>query len=254
MNVTAGLRAVVLGFVVTGLLAWALVRPDLMVVERVTFEGYQRATPAQLRHLSDLRNGTTIWEVDLGDLASRLQRHPWVASVVARRRLPGTVAVEVVEHEPAVLLAWSSELFYVDAQGRPFLRADSSDLDYPVVTGIGPELQARHPQLPRLALADASWLVAQLDERGLIPAASISEIAFHASRGFTVQLSGSGPDRRTAEVLFGFGDYERQLEHLASLLDRGVDLTSPLHVDVAPPTVAIVRPLDPAAVALATRM
>lgn len=252
MGLPLGLRVVALGAVLFGALAAVVVRPDLMVVERIEWVGNSRATPAELRHLADLRNGTTIWSVDLGDLAARIQRHPWVDSVSAERRFPGTVVVRVVEHHPVAILAWGPELFYVDDLGRPFLRADSSSLDHPFITGLTPELEALHPELPRLVLRDAVWLLGSLDSRGLLPASQVSEVAFHRTRGFTVQTSGAGGDHRTARVLFGFDDYERQLNHLASLLDRGVDLTRPLHVDVAPATVAIVRPMDaPSAPAIA---
>ena len=47
------------------LVAWLVLRPDCMVVETVTFEGRAHAGWSELRHLSDLRNGTTIWSVDL---------------------------------------------------------------------------------------------------------------------------------------------------------------------------------------------
>jgi hypothetical protein len=72
----------------------------------------------------------------------------------------------------------------------------------------------------------------------------ISEVSFSRSRGMTVQLRGSNIAGRTSHILFGLGHFERQVSHLASLLDDGLDLTRPLSIDLAPPAVAIVRPLD----------
>lgn len=226
-------------------LTWAVLRPDEMYVERIEFVGHQRATAAELRHLSDLRNGVTIWEVDLPTLSERVQRHPWVASVVAERRMPGTIVVRVEEHQPAALLAFNQRLFYVDEQGGPFLEARSDDLDHPVISGITAELEALHPDLPHLVLHDALWLLRELDARNILPRENISEIRFHRTRGFVVQAAGSVAGSPTAEVLIGLGDYERQLSHLAALVNGRVDLTQPLHVDVAPESVAIVRPRGP---------
>ena len=226
-------------------MVWMVVRPEQLYVQRIEFTGTDRATEAQLRHLSDVKNGSTIWEVDLRDVSERVREHPWVAAVRVERRLPGTIEVHVTEHKPVAVLAFDDGLFYVDEHGTAFARATSSDLDYPIVTGVGPELEAAHPDLPRWVIHDALWLIAELDDRDLVRREQISEVSFHRARGFAIHTSGSAQGFPTARVLVGLGDYERQLKHLAALLDKGVDLTEPLHVDVAPQRVAIVRPLSP---------
>lgn len=226
------------------LLSWAVLRPELMVVERIEFAGMERATQAELRHLADIRNGASFWSVDLERASQGVQRHPWVARVRAERRLPGTIVLTVEEYSPVALLGWGDALYYVDAGGTPFLEAASDDLDYPVLTGIDPSLEQAHPLLPRWAVHDALQLVEELDRRGLVARDQVSEVGFSRSRGFTLQTTGALAGRATARVLFGLGHYERQLRHLAGLLGGGLDLTQPLHVDVAPERVAIVRPLD----------
>ncbi len=238
------LRNVALGCVALITAMTVVVRPDQLYVERIEFVGASRAQAAELRHLADVKNGVTVWGVDLEKISQGVQRHPWVSSVRAERRLPGTVVVRVEEHVPVALLAWGSELYYVDASGRPFLRAHTHDLDYPVLTGVGPQLELTHPELPRLVLHDALWLMGELDARGILTRDRISEIGFSKTRGFTIQTTGAVPGRPSARVLVGFGGYERQLRHLSALQQQGVDLSEPLQVDVAPETVAIVRPVD----------
>lgn len=219
-------------------------RPDRLYVEHVVFEGANRAAPGELRHLADVVNGTTMWGVDVDRVAAGVTRHPWVRSARVERRWPVTVAVHVEEHVPAALLAFEGGLVYVDADGTPFLRASADDLDHPVITGIDPELGSRHPALPRLAARDALWLLEALQERALLPRDRVSEVAFHPLRGYTVRLSGGSAESPASEVLFAVGAYERQLDRLAALLDRGVDLSGSVHVDLGPERVAIVRPVD----------
>lgn len=227
-------------------LTWAVVRPEQMVVEQVVFEGNGHATDAQLRHLADVRNGVLLWQVDLGAVANGVQRHPWVAAAEVERSFPHSLVVRVTEREPVALLAFGDALFYVDASGAPFLEADSSALDFPIVTGVGPALEKRNGELPRQVVADALWILDQLDGRTLLPRARVSQIDFHPTRGFAVHTSGALPGHGAAEVLFGLGDYERQLVRLEALIDEaGLDLSRPLHVDLAPQRVAIVRPKDP---------
>lgn len=241
MNVV---RLASLAVVTLLVLGWAIVRPELLYVERVAFEGVVRSTEAELRHLADIRNGTTIWGVDTQAVSDGVLRHPWVAGVQTERELPNRVIVRVTEYEPEALVAFDGGLFYVDGAGTPFLRAHSDELDFPVVTGITSELEEVHPKIPRLAVRDALYLIRELDRRKLVSRDSLSEIYFHPTRGFTVRTTGAMAGRSSARVLIALGDYERQLRRLAALVDAGVDLSQPLHVDLGPKKVAIVRPLD----------
>jgi len=228
---TVGTWAV--GVVIGGV---AMARPDQMLVEHVAFEGAERAGAAELRHLIDLRNGTRMWEVEAEVLAARAEVHPWVARANVRVEWPDTVVVEVEEREAmAVLLA--DRAVYLDAAGTPFLGARADAVDLPHLTGIGPRLAALHPDLPAMAVRDALWLLEQLEARGLGAREDVSEVAFSEVRGFTVHLG-------HARLVFGHGDLPRQLDRLERLVrEQGVRLDEPTYVDLAPPTVAIVRPL-----------
>lgn len=222
----------------------AIVRPDRMMVEEVRFEGNERASWAELRHLVNVRNGSSIWRVDLDAISRGAAAHPWVKRARAVRRYPATIEVEVEEFQPVALLHFDSQFYYVDSSGAVFLTATNDDLDYPIISGVDTELERRHPDLPGLVMADALWLLQTLDDRNLVSAQQVSEVSFSRTRGMTVQLRGSSAHGRTAHILFGLGHFERQVQHLASLLDDGLDLTRPLSIDLAPAAVAIVRPLD----------
>jgi len=215
-----------------------VVRPDMVVVEEVAFDGPRRAGPAALRHLADIKNGTTMFGVDLDGAARGVERHPWVRSARAFRSWPGTVVIEVEEYDPVALLHFDG-LHYVAADGTPFAEASDDDLDYPSLTGIDLTLESLHPDLPRRATKSALWLLQVVDERGLLSREEISEISFSRTRGYTVHIDGS-------RLVFGLDDMERQVDRLAMLLDRGdLDLSKPHVVDLAPTSVAIVRPLEP---------
>ncbi|MBX2798751.1 MAG: FtsQ-type POTRA domain-containing protein [Myxococcales bacterium] len=213
-----------------------VVRPDLWMVERVVFEGASRASEAQLRHLAEIRNGTAVWAVRPSDVSRGVERHPWVRRAAVRVEWPDTVRVSVQEYSVAGIIQYGGELLYVDRKGQPFLEAPPTDVDYPFVTGITHALDDRHPRLGRLALRDAVSLVEQLDRRGLVARRSVSEVAFSPTLGFTVHTEG-------ARLVFGHGEMLRQLGRLETLVDAGLDLGSPTYVDLAPASVAIVRPL-----------
>jgi cell division protein FtsQ len=230
-------KLVIAAAVVQAGIGFGLLRPDHMLVEHVRFEGNARASEVSLRHLVDVRNGTTMWTVDLDRAGTGAAHHPWVRSATARREWPDTVVVTVDEYRPVALLA-SNGLRYVDADGTAFLAASSDDVDYPILSGIDPDLAEAHPDLPRVVVKTALHLLDDVDASGLFTRDDVSEVHFDASVGFSVQL------RSGARVIFGLDGQQHELERLASLVRRGVDLHQRVLVDLAPESIAIVRPLD----------
>lgn len=215
----------------------ALLRPDLALVQEVSFHGHDRASTAELRHLAGLPNGARIWQLDLAAIERGVAEHPWVDSVQARFEWPATVRVQVTERVPVALLR-GEHLRYVDAAGDPIVLATTDDLDYPVFSDIDPELVARAPDLrPRVVRAGLE-LIELFAEIPDIPSERISEVAFSPTTGFAVHLV-SG-----ARILLRHDDFERQLQRLRELRARGVSIDAPVHIDLAPQSMAIVRPIE----------
>jgi cell division protein FtsQ len=222
----------------SGAAAFLLLRPDLVLVEHVEFSGVRNADQRALRHLAGIENGTTMWGVDLAAARAGVLHHPWIRGARAERIWPDTVRITVDERTPVALLSYGST-WYVDELGEPFLEATSGDLDYPLITGIDPSLEQKHPDLPRLAVRDALWLLSTLPARHLVPADAVSQIDFSSRRGWTMTVGRS-------QLVFGLEDLPRQADRLERLeRDQGIDLSQPILVDLAPETVAIVRPLSP---------
>lgn len=224
-------------------LAYGVTRPDVLVVERVTFSGQARAREPALRHLADVRNGEKLWSVDPAEVSARIQRHPWVERVRTHRGLDGTVSVDIEEHEPAALMLWDGRILVVDDGGWPFLEADGAVLDLPILVGLGSDVEARDPRIPRLVMRDALWILHALEEKKILPRRYISDITFEWHRGFTVRTTVVASDRPPSTILFGFSAYGRQIRRFAKLVEEGLDWRSGVYVDLAPEHVAVVKPL-----------
>ena len=224
----AGMAITAVGF------GFFVLRPDLMVVENVQFNGHQRAGALELRHLSDFRNGTTLWGVDTAEVVRAVERHPWVKHANAELLWPATLRIEISEYEPVALVYYDG-LYYVDAYGTVILKATSNDLNYPVLTGMGPELEAVHPELARVVLHDATWLLRELTAGDGLSASDISEVHFSRERGFVVHAHQS-------QIVFGVEELERRIRRLSLMLEHGLKLGQPVVVDLVSDSVAIVRP------------
>ena len=231
-------RVSALGVVGVAALVFSMgaIRPDQMLVEHVVFEGNSRASDTALRHLADLRNGTTIWGADLQGVERGVQRHPWVQYSEARREWPNTVVVEVAEYRPYATLL-SDRLMYVNENGYAFHQAKSDDLSYPVITGAGATVGKLHPHLAPSIAREAVALLIQLEDRNLMRRQDISEVSFNKDLGWTVFVEDG------VRIRFALENLPRQFARLHDILSDGVHPTDSVLVDLGPEKVAIVTPL-----------
>jgi hypothetical protein len=238
----------VLGVVGTGLMGGALVvltgglvhhvaTAEAWHVGRVEVTGSQHASTTAIRHLSDVRQDGHLFGVDLGRAVEGVQQHPWVKHAEATRKFPGVVEISVEEHEAQMLLALE-DLWYVNGDGLVFKQAHASDLDHPILTGLDPHIADARPDLAKAVVQGGLNIISAAKTQHEVAPSTISEVRFNASTGFTViQRNGS-------RLLVGFGDPLHSYTRLSALLDHGLMLDPPVHVDLDAGDVAIVTPLD----------
>ena len=214
----------------------AIAHGETFQVQEVVFVGAERANTAQLRHLADVRNGTHLFNADLSRAVQGVEAHPWVDEATARRRFPSAVEIHVREHQPTMLLALD-ELWLVDENATIFKRADSSLLDFPVLSGIDPVILTEHPAIARAIIDDASAIHKVVDADEQLASAELSEIHFDSRAGFTLVL------RSGSRIVLGFADPAPALDRLTRMKERGLDLDTPQQIDLDVGSVAIATPL-----------
>ena len=121
---------------------------------------------------------------------------------------------------PAALLV-AGDLYYVDDEGRPFVKVHPGELvDLPVLTGLEDRdcLLRTDGALGQVAIRHGLRLIGALAQaEGL---GSVSEVHISLEEGYSFFLNDGG-----AEVLLGFDDFETKLRRLAALREReGLDL------------------------------
>ena len=126
-------------------------------------------------------------------------------------------------------------LWLVSTDGEVFKRADSGALDYPILTGITPELTKEHPKVARAVIDDALNIHKAVDGDDQIALAELSEIHFDANAGFSLVRSGT-------RVVVLRRSLPRARPALANARARP-DINTPQHIDLDVGNVAIVSPL-----------
>ncbi|MCK6503304.1 FtsQ-type POTRA domain-containing protein [Myxococcota bacterium] len=206
-------------------------------VYQVEIVGAQRAPIAHLRHLADVPVGAHLALADLDQVRRGVERHPWVARANVSRVFPSTIRVEVTEHQPVMLLALD-QLWYVDDAGRPIKVASSDDLDFPVLTGLSPDLERARPELAAAVVLGAIRLWRACDGQPVAPS-DVSEIHHDPHAGYEVVL------RSGSRILVGHEDPAPAMARLRRLVSHGLDLGKPQQVDVAATALAVASPLPP---------
>ncbi|NUP12578.1 MAG: FtsQ-type POTRA domain-containing protein [Polyangiaceae bacterium] len=106
-------------------------------IKSVQVDGAMRRTPQEIADLAGLSLGQNVFSFDLDAARLKIENDPWVDTATVTRKLPGSVFVTVVEHDPAALVAIEEKLYLASREGEVFKELDASDpVDLPVITGI----------------------------------------------------------------------------------------------------------------------
>jgi cell division septal protein FtsQ len=102
--------------VVVGVLIWGM-HDTHFVVHAVTVGGNRMVDTSTLAQLAAVQ-GQPIWEIDPGEVAARLQTHPYIAGASVTLHLPDQVHIEV--SEPRHVLTWEAgaQRYAIDPDGH----------------------------------------------------------------------------------------------------------------------------------------
>ena len=126
--------------------AWAALEPGwvrarlstlgLFRIETMQVSGNRILTSASVLATAGLRTGESLVGLDLVAARARLIAHPRVREASLRRRLPGTIVVEIVERVPCVIVRADRD-YLVDAEGAIVVAAaPGTRSDLPVLLGV----------------------------------------------------------------------------------------------------------------------
>lgn len=148
------LRAVVVLAVLVGAGYWigeAATERSWLRVRHIRVHGNQRVQQGEVLGLLDGLQGTNLLTADLDTWRSRLFASAWIADATLRRRLPGTVDVEIREREPAGIARVGTTLLLIDAGGQVIDEYGPryADFDLPVIDGLVADAHTVPPTIDR---------------------------------------------------------------------------------------------------------
>ncbi len=160
-----------------------LTRSEKFAIREVRVDNVAHVSAESVRARAGLELGSNLFAADLDGAAREVQADPWIAQVKLRRELPSVVVIDVVEREPACVLAFGA-LYLADAHGEAWKRATPDEAaGLPVVTGIPRDGYVDDREASQAMVREALAALAVWREKPGRP--SVGEVHVDAADGVT---------------------------------------------------------------------
>ena len=178
-------------------------------VREIHVRGGDKVSGNEIVTIAGLRQGMSIWKIELGRIEEKIARNPWVRRVLMRREFPSRIIIDVEERTPKAIVA-VRKLYYVDSDGTVFKEvAPGENVRFPLLTGLRAEDVMTANQSVRRRIQDAMRLADLMAQRSH----SLSEIHFDAPDRLVVYTT-----TYPVALHMGWGEWEEKLERMERLL------------------------------------
>ena len=107
---------------------------DFFNLRNIDVRGTERTSPEDIRRIvAAAVEKPGVWNADLGDIRSKIEKFAFVKSASVSRILPSSIRVNVTERIPAAIVHLTSGDFLVDGEGVILSAATANDKDLPFV-------------------------------------------------------------------------------------------------------------------------
>jgi cell division protein FtsQ len=152
---------------------------DFFQITTMKIDGNRMASNKQISALSKVDIHSNLLAINVPQVKSLLESHPWIDRAVITRNWPNRLLITVKEKKPVAILSRDAGLFYLDNKGRIIAVASpSQELDFPVITGLEsfPFNSTQSSQIPYILQDVMGLLKLAARKNSALPEQNISEI------------------------------------------------------------------------------
>lgn len=200
----------------TGRLVERYVRTSpAFAIRSLSIDGASRLSRDEVVRAAGVTLGANVFSMPPEDIRARLERHPWIADATVRRRLPGSIEIDLRErHAVAILVV--DRTYLVGEDATVFKTVEPGDpTDLPVVTLDENARWLGDREALSSLLLDVVTLAHDYARVGLDSQERLEEIHVEADDGLTLYVGASA-----IEVRLGHAPYEPKLRRLRRLTDE----------------------------------
>jgi len=194
-------------------------------VREVKVEGCRKIAKETLLPLTAMEGMPNLFTVRLRDVAQRLESHPWVEEVRARKVFPNRIWIQIKERAPIAILQLE-DLYYIDTKGVIFSPVgDRDEYNYPFLTGLTRQVLEKDPAEAKHLIMKALELLNAVNHEKASSLGEISEILMERSFGIYCFTRAEGLEVRLGWEQFG-EKWKRLSLIWSDLQRRGFSATS----------------------------
>jgi len=200
-----------------GLTAFSNYWKSNLRVKEIIVEGTRVVEKNEITQISQVKNGTLLYDVDLTQVQRNVLSHLYVKEASVERNIPSSIKISVVERQPLTLVN-ANEIRYLDEDGVVLPHSISKAVfDLPVLSGIPADvslkLGSRIEQVDVQEALAVLWL-AKLSSKELYH--MISEVQIRQGDMVLYSAEWGIP------ILFGRGEIPNKLARLEAFWDEVV--------------------------------
>ncbi|MDQ4005178.1 MAG: FtsQ-type POTRA domain-containing protein [Actinomycetota bacterium] len=127
---SAGMVLMALGLLLGG---WLLINSRFFAVQRVMVRGAAEVSSIEVVELAAVPEEANLIRLGVDAVATRVERHPWVAHAEVTRDLPSTLVIRIRERSPAGWLEDGDRILLVAGDGAVLERVERAPGDVPAL-------------------------------------------------------------------------------------------------------------------------
>ena len=127
-------KIILLFLLIIGVGIFAFISP-LFNIEKIEVNGNKKIDSSTVISLSGVVTGKNIFQISKKQVIEGVKENPYINSVSIKRKLPGTLLIEVKEREVAYQIKVINSYVYVDYQGY-ILEVSSKEDKVPIIEGF----------------------------------------------------------------------------------------------------------------------
>ena len=105
-------------------------------VKKVAVAGLKRVDETQVLAQADLPGRSNVFDIDLEGVRERVEGLKWVRYATVQRVLPDTIAISVVEREPAGLARIRGAILQFDIEAELLAQDRGAGVNFPILDGL----------------------------------------------------------------------------------------------------------------------
>ena len=193
-----------------------IVTSPRIAVRTVLVDGARRRTPQQIAAGGAITIGANIFALDLRNAGARIAQDPWIERAIVTRKLPSTISINVIEREPAALVALGGDLYLATRDGDLFKKMGQEDpVDLPIITGIAMSQVETDRKGVVLAVRRALDVTDEADRTGIAKRYPIEELHLRKDGSLVVTVG-----REAIALSLGQPPYRDKMQEASRILNE----------------------------------